>query len=318
MKKRTTADFIAQANAKHDGRYTYENTIYQGSHQPIIVTCPIHGDYETKAYRHLEYGCQKCGFDQSAVKRSTVRADFIKAAGPIHEWKYDYSRLDDRIRQHDKVDIICPKHGVFDQAANDHLKGRGCRHCGSEASAILRRGIHNLCPKEFISRARVIHGDRYDYTKTMYRTARMKIVFECPEHGEVHQLPTNHLAGHRCALCSKRVSRVQAEWLDSLNVPEREVMIQAAGRRYFADGFDPVTNTVYEFWGDFWHGNPKVYDPAALNTVTGRTFGVLYAAVQQKRSDILQAGHKLVEVWEYDWRISCAKDSQRDVHTDAS
>lgn len=37
----------------------------------------------------------------------------------------------------------------------------------------------------------------------------------------------------------------------------REVVIKISGRIFKVDGFDPIINTIYEFYGDFWHGNPK-------------------------------------------------------------
>lgn len=68
--------------------------------------------------------------------------------------------------------------------------------------------------------------------------------------------PANHVAGQGCKKCSNNVSRLERGWLDSLGVPEncRQVRLCLGGKRYVVDAL--VEDTVYEFWGDKWHGNP--------------------------------------------------------------
>lgn len=54
----------------------------------------------------------------------------------------------------------------------------------------------------FISKCKSIHGDKYDYTPTIYvqREAKVKIV--CPIHGEFEQRARNHMDGSGCVKCS--------------------------------------------------------------------------------------------------------------------
>ena len=56
--------------------------------------------------------------------------------------------------------------------------------------------------KDFIVKAIKVHGDKYDYSKVVYRGAKVKIIIICPIHGDFEQLPTNHLAGSGCSPCS--------------------------------------------------------------------------------------------------------------------
>lgn len=67
------------------------------------------------------------------------------------------------------------------------------------------------------------------------------------------------------------------------------------------DGYCESTNTIYEFDGDFIHGNPKYYNPEDTNGLTGKTFGELYEATLKKRETILKAGYNLVHIWEDDF-----------------
>ena len=43
---------------------------------------------------------------------------------------YDYTLVKYK-NNHEKVTIICPKHGAFHQRPNNHLNGAGCPKCGS-------------------------------------------------------------------------------------------------------------------------------------------------------------------------------------------
>ena len=55
--------------------------------------------------------------------------------------------------------------------------------------------------KQFIEEARLVHGDRYDYSKSEYVNATTKIIIVCPIHGEFSQRPCDHLNGHGCKHC---------------------------------------------------------------------------------------------------------------------
>ncbi len=70
---------------------------------------------------------------------------------------------------------------------------------------------------------------------------------------------------------------------------------------YLADGYCKETNTVYEFNGDYWHGNPKVYDQDEINKSTKTSFGELYQRTLQKERVLKQMGFNVVSVWESDW-----------------
>ena len=54
-------DFIARANVIHNNKYCYEKTEYQSINKPVLITCPIHGDFLQTPHSHLKgCGCQKC------------------------------------------------------------------------------------------------------------------------------------------------------------------------------------------------------------------------------------------------------------------
>ncbi|MCK5017335.1 MAG: hypothetical protein KAS32_09695, partial [Candidatus Peribacteraceae bacterium] len=68
------------------------------------------------------------------------------------------------------------------------------------------------------------------------------------------------------------------------------------------DGFDLKTNTVYEFLGDFWHGNPEIYNAGQINPTNKKLFGKLHQETFDRFRLLEKAGFKVVYIWEKDFR----------------
>ena len=64
--------------------------------------------------------------------------------------------------------------------------------------------IRKLSIEEFINRARKAHGDRYDYSKSVYFRTDHKLIIICKEHGEFKQKPNAHLSGQGCFDCYRK------------------------------------------------------------------------------------------------------------------
>ena len=58
-----------------------------------------------------------------------------------------------------------------------------------------------MTTKEFIQKAKAVHGDKYDYSKVEYVNTSTKVCIICKKHGEFWQLPSSHLKGHGCLKC---------------------------------------------------------------------------------------------------------------------
>jgi hypothetical protein len=132
------------------------------------------------------------------VKSSTE--EFIKKANRIHGDKYDYSKVN-YIKSGDPVEIICPIHGPFTQSPNAHLKGKGCKKCGTERAALLIRRSKD----KFISDAKEIHGDKYDYTKVNYINDKTKVEIICKKHNTpFFPTPSKFIKSKTgCPICSE-------------------------------------------------------------------------------------------------------------------
>ena len=57
--------------------------------------------------------------------------------------------------------------------------------------------------EDFIKEAIIVHGDRYDYSKSEYINTNTNVIIICKEHGEFNQTPKNHIKGQNCPKCRK-------------------------------------------------------------------------------------------------------------------
>ena len=123
---------------------------------------------------------------------------FIKRAKEIHGDKYDYS-LVDYVNAKTRIKIICPVHGKFLQIPYNHLSGKGCKECGCIENGKNR----SITLEKFLEKARKVHGEKYDYSKSKIENYKTKIEIICKIHGSFFQTPNNHLSGKGCKECGK-------------------------------------------------------------------------------------------------------------------
>ena len=128
-------------------------------------------------------------------KRKTT-AEFIIEATNIHNLKYGYS-LVNYINKKIKIKIVCPKHGVFEQQPDNHLMGQGCKSCNHDRKF--------KSPDNFISDAKNLYGDKYDYSLVEYINNQTPVTIICSEHGEYSKTPNSHLCGQGCPTCSLEI-----------------------------------------------------------------------------------------------------------------
>lgn len=131
-----------------------------------------------------------------------------------------------------------------------------------------------------------------------------KFWWKCLKGHEWQSIVSNRTSGKNgCPECAlSTVSKLCINWLDLLGVPNdvthREVSLKIEGKSYIVDGFDPTTNTIYEFLGDFWHGNPSIYCLSDLNVKCKKTFGDLYLKTQNRFKTFYKNGFKIIYKWE--------------------
>jgi uncharacterized protein YggL (DUF469 family) len=298
-KRKLHDTFIQEAIEHHGNTYDYSNVSYIDCYTKIIIICKKHGEFQQSPSDHLSgRGCVNCGIERRTEIRKKPVDEFIEKAIEQHGNTYDYSKIN-YIDLNTKIIIICKKHGEFQQKPSKHILGQGCKQCGDETTSNKLRSTTD----EFIEKANIIHNSKYDYSKTQYLRNNIKITIICPIHGPYLQTPSDHLSGYGCNKCSYRISAPSKEWLNIIHYTHPNMIgeYRIPNTKFHADGYDPETNTIYEFHGDYWHGNPTLYDPTIYNSTTKCTMGNLYEKTQQKKIRCLELGYKYVEIWESQW-----------------
>jgi len=136
------------------------------------------------------------------VKRT--RDEFVELAKKVHGDKYDYSLVDYKNNKN-SIQIICHKHGIFEQRSGSHLK-YGCKKCSNESQLI---NISN-----FIKIANEKHNNKFNYSLVKYNGANTKIKIICPIHGEFEQLARKHLKGEGCMYCGGTNKKTTEEFIN--------------------------------------------------------------------------------------------------------
>jgi hypothetical protein len=309
---KTTADFILLSKQKFgEGLFCYDAVVFVDMMTHVTLTCPYGHVFEITPQVHLrEYslgGCKDCQREKCSERMSYTQSQWIELAIAKHGDTYLYNKVV-YINSQTGVYVVCRKHGPFQVSPACHLGGTGCRKCGIER-CISSKLYTEADTVEAFTNARILHNGRYEYIRIFRDEGRLMIEMRCPTHGIISQRLDHHLHGHGCDRCVPKHSKQQIEWLDycSISHPgirhaENSGEYRIPGTSYKADGFDDTdTNTVYEYQGDFWHGNPSVFNQLDVNPRTNTTYGFLYQRTQTKIADIKSRGYRVVEVWEREW-----------------
>jgi len=297
-----TKEFIETAIMIHGTKYDYSLVDYKTNRHKVKIICKIHGEFLQTPNCHIsrkrKRGCPKCGLIKCGLaKRGDINI-FIKQAKKIHGSKYDYSGVDYKY-SNIKVKIKCNKcNRIFYQTPNSHLCGRGCSKCGS----IISSQKQTLTITEFIKKANKIHKNKYDYSNVLYVNNHSKIKILCKLHGIFNQVPSSHLCGNGCPKCVHIISKPEIKFLDYLKIPDTYQNRQMKILRKKVDGYDPQTNTIYEFLGDYWHGNPNIFNPNDIHPRIKKTYGQVYENTMNRFNKFKALGYNIKYIWESDWK----------------
>ena len=205
--RRTQEDFISEATELWEGRWDYSAVEFKTTKSAVTIGCRLHGYFKQRPQEHLRHkvGCGLCSgsfMDTELFKDRAYRV-----------WgdRWDYSAVEYE-NSSKTLRIKCPQHNkTFYQTASNHLSGKvGCNACSGR----------NLTTSEFVDKLKEVWGDRWDYSKTEFKTTDDKVIVTCPKHGDFYQRAMSLLKGMvGCTECSgirlnpnSFMSRVQQTW----------------------------------------------------------------------------------------------------------
>jgi hypothetical protein len=303
----TNEIFIKKAKEKHGDKFDYSQVNYINSQTKIIIKCnTCENTFEQQPSSHLQgYGCDKCAHKINHENKKLTTNNIIIKAKEVHGDIYDYSNIN-YVNSHIPIDINCKIcNNKFAQLYGNHVyKKQGCPFCSG------RYMDTNI----FINNAKKIHNDNYNYDKVIYKKSNIPIKIICNKtNKEFLQTPNSHLSGSNCPCCSiKKYSLTAIKYLDFiaryynifikhyLNGGEYTILDTILDKKYKADGYCEETNTIYEFHGTIYHGDPRCCNPNESNYL-GKNYGELYQKTLEREQQIKGLNYNLIVMWEYDW-----------------
>ena len=118
------------------------------------------------------------------------------------ENKFDYSMVN-VTKWKEPVSLKCNDCGnSYMQLPIYHLgdKCKGCKYCSPKKEYVVES--RRLTTEQFVEKAIAVHGDKYDYSKTVYVLSDQKVIIHCKTCSEdFQQTPNGHLDGRGCTAC---------------------------------------------------------------------------------------------------------------------
>lgn len=172
--------------------------------------------------------------------------------------KYDFDEST-FVNSHTPMRCFCH---VKDKNGNEHgefwktpkaLMSNECRKCSYEK----RAKNYTMTTEKFIEKAKSVHGDKYDYSKSVYVGTKQPIEIICKKHGSFFQTPNDHLSKKGCPKCNEPhlekilekalidsginfISQYRTEYLgkQSLDfyIPDKKIGIECQGKQHFGYG----------------------------------------------------------------------------------
>lgn len=129
--------------------------------------------------------------------------EFVNRAKSVHGDKYEYANTE-YFGSTTKVFIKCITHGEFSIAPYAHLSGVGCAKCS---------GKKKKTTESFIEDAKAVHGDKFDYSKVVYKNSKVPVLVTCSKGHTTAVIPNNHLRGFGCSVCNGKNLRTTEEFI---------------------------------------------------------------------------------------------------------
>lgn len=193
--------------------------------------------------------------------RRLTQGEYIERATEKHNGKYNYSNVI-YTGKRNKIDIICPIHGLFKQNAGHHLRGQGCPECGKEYASEWRQNDF----KSFIEESdkRFDKGYSFPLIEIEYKNSHSKITCLCNKCGNSFiKIAGDHLTSPHggCRKCYANRSKQEENLIDFISkiVGEENIII---GDRNILNGQEidiylPKFKIGIEYNGLFWHNEDR-------------------------------------------------------------
>ena len=241
-------------------------------------------------------GCGHCRAKRSGEKQKIVHNDYLSWL--FENRFYEVFPLEKCILSHFKIKHLWLECGHTTFITPSKIKmGRGCEVCAGRyySHDDYLNWIFENRPWELFPLERW----KKDNIKIRH------LWFEC---GHITYAVPNKIKIKiiSCTKCANYISKISQKWI---NKKEQEIGRKLIREYKFnpngfhrADGYDKKTNTIYEFYGDYFHGNPN-----NKNYKNYEFCKKAYRNTLIREKLIKDLGYNLITIWESDFRKNINK-----------
>jgi len=295
------------------------NFVYHNTNQKIDWKCTENHVFNTTFKNILKgHGCKKCGRLLVGVKNQKSKSLLLKRLSNRNTKYPDklvkIKNIDDYTGMTKPLTWICTKGHEWNTTPKSVLlSGSYCRKCADQKNADNQRLTQNNI-LEKIKEHNTQHPTKVVHLNSLtnYINNKSKVSFQC-DNGHIWSTPLGFIIDSHvgCPTCARAGYSLKAiEWLTDIS-NKNGIEIQHAmnggeylipGSNYRADGYCVATNTIYEFHGDIYHGNPMLFSRNDISEIDNtKTYGELYDNTLMKEQFIRDNGYNLVVLWESEY-----------------
>jgi len=274
-----------------NGNLTPKN-FTSGSDKKVWWVCENNHEWKALIYkRNKNLGCPYCSNKKACEDNclTTTNPELAKQWSSRNTLTpYDVLAGSDK-----KVWWVCENNHEWKASVSHRNNGRNCPYCSNKkvCEDNCLATINPELSKQWSSKNILTPND-------VVFGSNKKVWWVCENNHEWKAQINRRNSGARCPKCSKNcISKISQAWLDEIGITNREKSIIIRGRKYIVDGIK--NNVIYEFLGDFWHGNPNIFDPRKIHPIKN----MLYLDIlikTAKRLNILNKKFIIIYKWESD------------------
>lgn len=180
-------EFLNRVTLLHPN-LSFVHSDYINTLTKVLVACPLHGDFYIKPSKlFVGQGCSKCS-------RRSSKDDILEKISPFNINNYDLSNVGN-LSYFEPFTLMCLKHGEFSLVPNNIIGNKlmNCPRCSREKLSLTQ--------EDFISRSKIINGDKFDYSLVDYVNLETKVIIKCNKGHIFKQRPDGHLKLKGCPKC---------------------------------------------------------------------------------------------------------------------
>lgn len=322
--KKTKEQVISQIEERNlrfpDKRISViEDFEYIGTHQKIKVECENHHQWDaTIKYIIKGHWCPICSRKEvgnNNVKDSSLfLLKLVDRNKKYSDKKVFIKDISEYKGMTKKMTWICEEGHEWKSAPKTIINiGTYCPECQKIDNVNRHTYSHKNVLSSIVDRNNKFPNKKvYLHLSEIYKHNKIKLLFVCDKgHTWKTKIGDVILKGSGCPICANSGFSYKAiDWMEFIeriegisiqHIKNSEDEFRIPGTKYKVDGYCKETNTVYEFYGDYWHGNPETTVSTEINKTTKMSFEELYKKTLRRENNIKKAGYNVVAIWESEW-----------------